>query len=813
MKLLFIGLVLAAVSMVTDANVFFQNPRGSNNRYDGQGRERSNRNRLFDSQNNDRGGYNVGNMYYYEKSKLSIEWTNQHACGEHSTNCQLILQYMCHDELRDGSTDKTIPDRDDRCSTGDCNTDIEYGMHEDFDSYKHCRTRSRNHGLFTADQKLRGDTAIFTRQDSHGYPRRGYECPEEKDYYPYWHPTGWKDIAIMTNDLTRCQELQSESQNVKEKYSCVPPDGYIDVLYYRDFRALPHHLHKPIPLNKEDCEKIQWPLESGNFAKWTKTDAWGLPPPECIEAPKSRVNHNGNGIGGFPNTYNWTIPSLPHKQCALRFRYNISSVEVPISSDSTANGNDPLWPQDFFWSWYGPAHHWDCLHININNNGWGYNRNYFCSRATRQNPGMKWSTAGPIGGMRCTHITGLADPKDANAQDNNYLCVPNYFPHEYTWSNNGTIDGLECFPWYVRWNPKHWTNNYLCSDKKQAVIKAGSYENGFCVTVNNRDQNSGVMRINGDNIDTDAKKQDCLQKCLTYESATGCEVIWDQGNRGCYVHTQDVARGNGVQRHGCWIFSNSLVATKVDIASSFGFSKTDGITRGYVYKSYPVVNPLTVTGSHNDTGQKLNLKLAIHTAHYGRTFQDRSHKFEIRALPASLQGKTIHNVNVRGKRGNIVQTYPATEYDFVPNRVEAEVGDYIHFQWTGSNTNPGNNAGQGTRGSDRSNVVLLAEQIYPEGTDDKIDTYGHWGRSYPEHLDNTTLLGLSREDQIKLALLTPDLYGGSLSELDDAGTYFDLSPREITTKGTYYYMCTRNNNFTNRSQKAKIVVKSKSKGK
>ena len=30
--------------------------------------------RLFDSQNNNRGGYNVGKLYYYEGSVLSIEW-------------------------------------------------------------------------------------------------------------------------------------------------------------------------------------------------------------------------------------------------------------------------------------------------------------------------------------------------------------------------------------------------------------------------------------------------------------------------------------------------------------------------------------------------------------------------------------------------------------------------------------------------------------------------------------------------------------------------------------------------------------------
>ena len=49
-------------------------------------------------------------------------------------------------------------------------------------------------------------------------------------------------------------------------------------------------------------------------------------------------------------------------------------------------------------------------------------------------------------------------------------------------------------------------------------------------------------------------------------------------------------------------------------------------------------------------------------------------------------------------------------------------------------------------------------------------------------------------------------FGGEMSELDDAGTYFDLGPRKVTETGIYYYMCSRNNNFTNRSQKGKIIA-------
>lgn len=55
-----------------------------------------------------------------------------------------------------------------------------------------------------------------------------------------------------------------------------------------------------------------------------------------------------------------------------------------------------------------------------------------------------------------------------------------------------------------------------------------------------------------------------MDKCIAasaVRTVTGCEAIWGQSNRGCYVHTREVVRGNGVDRHSCWVMSRPMLPT------------------------------------------------------------------------------------------------------------------------------------------------------------------------------------------------------------------------------------------------------------
>jgi len=198
---------------------------------------------------------------------------------------------------------------------------VEYGMHESGAWYEMCENTARDVNLYHADQDLQGNTAKFTRQNPNG-GRRGLECPEERDYYPYWNPNQpWNDAAIMVSDTSWCEYFQENSQNVRN-YSycrCTNPPGSDG---------------NPCPIGERECRQ-------NGRGEWRTPGAKGLDKPECVYHPFARDNHLGNtmsvGDDGIPDEtggqpemahYDWTIPAdAVGKHCVLRMRYNMSTAD------------------------------------------------------------------------------------------------------------------------------------------------------------------------------------------------------------------------------------------------------------------------------------------------------------------------------------------------------------------------------------------------------------------------------------------------------------------------------------------------------
>eukprot|EP00835_Amoeboradix_gromovi_P001813 NODE_91_length_21779_cov_0.171356.p3 type:complete len:514 gc:universal NODE_91_length_21779_cov_0.171356:6468-4927(-) len=234
-----------------------------------------------------------------------------------------------------------------RCSPRKLQT---YGLHESPLYYSKCATRYRNMGLYVAGNLNPQDknrmTAIFTRQNQDG-ERHGFECTEERDYYPYFHYTPWRDVAIITSDTSMCAQLQSQSQNVIGRGECINSNDPTDKTFWTYN-------------NQKDCETTTNNAPRTN-AKWISTPAWNIPAPDCVQAPFLQDNHLGQAApsrsddpttpAGQLQTYKWRIPKsfVPNGKdqlrCTLRLRYNISTAEVPSSFTAADNGkvkNKPL---------------------------------------------------------------------------------------------------------------------------------------------------------------------------------------------------------------------------------------------------------------------------------------------------------------------------------------------------------------------------------------------------------------------------------------------------------------------------------------
>jgi hypothetical protein len=644
--------VLLLILLITvNADLYLSSIRGGNNRLDEANRERNNANRMFDSQNNNRGGYNVGKLTFFQGEEIPVSWTLQHGCGTDDVkHCEVIVQMMCDPLMRDGTTTQRIPDNPANCRNFNCDLDPQFGRHESYAFYETCKTTQRNQGLYTSSQNLGPNQATRTRQNPGG-TRSGYECPEERDYYPYWRPSPWMDLAIFTRDTAKCEEYRAHSENVEGRWYCDVPEYILEEIQNG----------QRIPIQEAGCLQLNEEFGGGSnanktLAEWKQAPSHGVPAPECFVSEASRPNHLGLIGHDKQWTWNMVVPDwiIPEGEesnsCALRMRYNITQDYSPYTAENN-------------------------LIPNVN----------------------------------ATH-----NPEKNNPNANNDpSMLPVWEEYGLTWE-----EVEESFP----------ANN-----------------------VGNDDENR---------------------------------------------------------------------------------------SRDYVYRNNPQVDILGLAADVLDT--PIRLQLAINTAQFGRTFQDRTHMMTFRKRPDNIPADAnIKLVTVSGKRGNIVQTFPGHEYFMVPETAHFKTNDYVHFMWSGSNTNPNNNDGQGKQGTDRSNIVPLRTGQYAGATDLQGEEHGNLLGSYPAYvrqpeaysIPQVQLCGRTEENgepimygshvasrmgglsedvimQLATGRQVHDAYNdyGNMEELDDAGASFSLEPQKVTEEGCWNYVSTRNNNFSNRSQKGKFCV-------
>jgi len=295
---------------------------------------------------------------YFVESNVSLTWTNQHGTGNKKLLSQMILQFGCDtfpraatgngadgfgpsgninnvNQLGDGTTcngqckqrlvtmrklglrmelvnggNTNTPDDpngvNDIQGTYTSNNDAKEGRHESEEWYHLCENRKQQYGLFHADQDLQGESQKYTRQNPAG-TRRGLECPEERDYYPWWNPSPWHDIAIITPEMEYCEKHQApQSQNVMEKCTCSNPDA----------SATTNTPAQYLPTDEYIASNLNEALCTGTGGEWT-CFKWGADEageePECVDSYWTKVNYLGNADGttrgGKQAHYDWKLPS------------------------------------------------------------------------------------------------------------------------------------------------------------------------------------------------------------------------------------------------------------------------------------------------------------------------------------------------------------------------------------------------------------------------------------------------------------------------------------------------------------------------
>jgi len=800
--------IAAVVVPFVRADVYLHNPRGSNNRLNERSANRNNGNRMFDSQNNNRGGYNKGdiddnaagddenkqyNFKYFQseegvtgaKTELSIEWTNQHGCGgnehgdPHKLNCNIVLQYMCHKdtgvnyERSNGPVDGTRRHCDKECMVPvPGNPDCDYPTIAGQISTGPAAAGADADAAAATPATVTKPACVLTEIDDEQL------CLGMDYKWADGSTGGYKWVAAQVNDAYNCPHVCSTGQH--SQTACVAAGGTWDNGYgpYRRMRD-------GTTTNRQQFT---------NPANGALNEA----------ARHARKNGDVEEEEGYHESWEW------YDECYRRER------------------NRGLFTAD----------------QKLQNNALGYSSAVY----TRQNP---------------------------NNNRRGYEC-PEERDH------------------YPYWHPTPWQDIAILTDRLDQ-----------CDHFQQESQNvKGKYLCRNTATCSNCIRYESASRCKANGGRWVQQGSWNIAPPSCVQAPWSRVNHLGNGRFGqanTYNFSipnlgpSPLHDGKCVIRLRYNIS-TDDYDPWVVNASFnndngnniesPILQNPAVSVSN-----EIALRLAINTAQLGRTFQDRSHVVDFIQRPSKTRrerdveavaaaetvgegtkqkqkrsamdlrlsnrpkraahaaemfaGRKIYNLNVRGKRCNIVQCFPSVEYDFAPNHLHISENDLVHIQWTGSNThNNGNpagdgqagDAGEGTRGTDRHNLVEIRSGVP-----------GNFGESFPAPWEENTLFKQALEEVYAVdPALRQHLEGKSIEEQRRAvgvfsastGYYldydtenseyvnnarFDAQGTELNVllnnapatflgfvgrwkRGTYNGMCTRNHNFSNRDQKFHLKV-------
>jgi hypothetical protein len=189
------------------------------------------------------------------------------------------------------------------------------------------------------------------------------------------------------------------------------------------------------------------------------------------------------------------------------------------------------------------------------------------------------------------------------------------------------------------------------------------------------------------------------------------------------------------------------------------------------------------------------------------------------------------------------------EYDFV-HPTDIPQGALLHIQFAGADSNNNGNAGNGKAGTDCSNLVQISgsgitkassihkhtlffngeeqdsydEEYEPEDVQNCDNWWGSCHRNRPNGEELVAKLAFLDQDyyarsRTKACPSDPEDYNNqdnknqNCYQLNNAPAYYDGGLVEMRDQGTHHIASTRNNDYSNRSHKSKIIVTGRAYGK